>query len=133
MATDFFIEAAQQRAAELDADLAEMQAGLLRAKSDGDDHTARQLIQGVANAKAEKRNLEVTFNEYVASQQPQHQASSTEGEWMMKPADKMTGDDVSKIFEKSKYFTKGQWGDPEIAGRVHAGMREVERRRRSGQ
>lgn len=133
MTTDFFITAAQQRAQELAADLAEMEAGLLRARAEGDEHNARQLIQSVANAKAERRNLEVTYNEYIASQQPAHQAPSSEGEWLMKPAEKMTGEDVSKIFEKSKYVTRQTWNEPEVASRVNAGWAEVQRRRKAGQ
>ena len=133
MATDFFITAAQQRAQELAADLAEMEAGLLRARAEGDEHNARQLIQGVANAKAERRNLQATYDEYVASQHPEHKAPSTEGEWMMKPPEKMTGEDVSKIFERSKYITRQTWNDPDVAARVNAGWAEVQRRRNAGQ
>jgi hypothetical protein len=133
MANDFYTEVARQRALELDADMAEINAGLARAKAEGDDHSARQLIQGLANARAERRNLEIEYQQYVASQQPRQPAPATDGEWMMRPADKMTGEDVDRIFAKSKFYTPGMWSERETADRVNAGLAEVERRRRMGQ
>jgi hypothetical protein len=128
MADDFFISAAQKRAQEIDCDVAEMQAGLARCRADGDTHTATQLIQGLANAKAERRNLESTYAEYTASQRPQ-QAPGTEAEFMARAPERMTGEDLDRVFSKSKYYTKGQWADPEIAARVNAGCAEVQRRK----
>jgi hypothetical protein len=133
MADDFFISAAQKRASEIDADLLEMQGGLARAKADNDTHTATQLIQGLANAKAERRNLEATYNEYVASQQPRQQAPGTEAEFMARAPERMTGEDLDRVFSKSKYYSKGQWADPEIAARVNAGWAEVQRRKARGE
>jgi hypothetical protein len=52
---------------------------------------------------------------------------------MMKPPEKMTGEDVSKIFERSKYITRQTWNDPDVAARVNAGWAEVQRRRKAGQ
>ena len=133
MARDFFVDAAQQRAAEIDADIAEINAGLARARANGDDYQARQLIQGLANSRAERRNLEVEYNSYVASHQPRQAAPSTEGEWLAKAPDKMDVDDIVKIFEKSKYVDRSTWSDPEVIARVHAGAQEVQRRKRNGQ
>jgi hypothetical protein len=129
---DFFEEAAHARAAEIAADVAEIDAGLMRARASGDDHTARELIQARANANAAKRNLETEYAAYCASQNPRREAPSTEGEWLSKPAEKMTGEDVSKIFERSKYVTRETWNDPEVQARVNAGWAEVQRRRRQG-
>ena len=44
----------------------------------------------------------------------------------------MTGEDVDRIFSKSKYYDPNQWNDPEVSSRINAGVREVERRRRAG-
>lgn len=130
--TDFFVEVAQQRAQELTADLAEMEAALLRARSEGDEHSARQLIQGIANGRAERRNLEVTYNEYVVSQAPRHEVTS-DAEFLARAPERMTGEDIDRIFSKSKYYTKNQWADPDVAARVQAGMSEVQRRRSRGE
>jgi hypothetical protein len=45
----------------------------------------------------------------------------------------MTGEDIDRIFSKSKYYTKNQWADPDVAARVQAGMSEVQRRRSRGE
>lgn len=129
---DFFLQAAQQRAAEIDADVAELNSGLARARLDGDDYSARQLVQSLANAKAERRNLEATYNEYVQSQQPRQEAPTSDAEFMARAPERMTGEDLDRVMSKSKYYSKDMWSDPEVAARVNAGVLEVQRRRKAG-
>jgi hypothetical protein len=133
MTDDFFISAAQRRANELAADLAEIDASLARARADGNSYAASEMIQNRANILAERRNLEASYNEYVRAQQPQQQVPTTEGEFMARAPERMTGEDVDRIFRKSKYARDINWSDPSVASRVQQGLAEVQRRKARGE
>jgi hypothetical protein len=128
MAQDFFIEAAQAQAAEIDADIAEIDAGLARCRADGDDHSARRLIQGRAEANAKRRNLVAEYNAYVAANTPRQPEPLTEGEYLAMPADKMLQrpDAIAKLYATSRYYDPN---DAESNRRYQAGLVEVQRRK----
>lgn len=131
MAKDFYLEAAQEQFNELAADRADIDAGLLRCNANGDSHSAKELIQTRATINRQMRDLQAEYDAHVASQQPQQGPPMNDQEFMARSPERMTGEDVDRIFSKSRYYSKDQWSDPEVARRVQAGMREVEARRKA--
>ena len=137
--TDYYLEQLKHRVAEIDADLQQVNAGLAKAKVEGNDYAARELIQSYADIVAQRRNLEVAANEYARSIQPQEVQPLTDAEFMAMSPERMAQlasqgntEAIDRIFSKSIHYTKDQWSDPEVQRRVRAGVNEVARRRSEG-
>ena len=127
---DYYLERMAKQIEEVDADLLEIQAGLARAKAEGNDYSVDSLLKGYATARATRRDLEAAANEYHAALNRPAAPPMTDAEFMaMSPERMMQNPEcLNKIFEKSKHYTKEMWSDPEVQRRVQAGLAEVQRR-----
>ena len=126
--SDYYIDLAKQRAQQIEADKAELLAGLARAKSNGDDHSGTEILQGLANNDQEMRNLNQLHNDYMAAKNPQQVPLSRE-EWRARPVERMTAADGLEVARNSKYGGSLDWSDPH----VQAGYQEAQRRRARGE
>jgi hypothetical protein len=109
MADDFFIRNAQERYAELQADLAQVEAGLMRAKTEGNDYSARELISGRAGIQAEMRALNDSYQEHIRqSQQVPERESIMDSKRL--PSN---GDDALEIVNYGKRPSDRTWISPE--------------------
>jgi hypothetical protein len=126
MATDdFYISAAQQRAAQIDAERAAALADLQAHRASGDRDSASEAVQRIANLDAERSNLEGLYQRYVASQQPYTPPPMTDAEsW-----NHMNWDDVVELTRTSKYAKHIDSRDPMMV----AGWHEVQRRKARGE
>ena len=97
----------------------------MQARADGNDVYAQELIQGLANVRAQRRALDAEVADYIRAANPPAPEPETDQEWRNKPAHKMNYDDVVRMAGKSKY------GIDENAFR--AGIEEVRRRRARGE
>jgi hypothetical protein len=131
MAEDYIAKGVRDNIADCDADIAQISANIARAQADGDEYAMKEQIEGYAAAQSRRRDLMAAYNEHMQRQTPQA-AASTEAEFLARSPERMNGEDVDRIFSKSKYYSKGQWQDPEINARVMAGVREVQARKREG-
>jgi hypothetical protein len=126
MAVDqFLVEQFSARVTEIDADLAEMNAGLARAKANGDEHGARQLMQSYVNAKAERRNLEIEANEYIQANTPRAPQPKRELTWQelkAKPTELLDEDDAIRIcgVTREQYYEGKRQAAAELASRKAA-------------
>jgi hypothetical protein len=126
MAVDeFLVEQFRARVTELDADLAEMNAQLARAKANGDELGARSLIQGYANASAERANLEVVANKYIwenTPRAPQPKRELTWAELKAKPTELLDEDDAIRIcgVTREQYYEGKKQAAAELASRKAA-------------
>jgi len=128
---DYFLERMAKQIEETDATLLEIQAGLARAKAQGNDYEVDELLKGYAAAKSQRRDLEMTANEYYqAINKPT--PIVTEGERRERSPERMDASDVDYIFSKSKYYSRDMWNNPDIAQRVQQGIAEVQRRKAEG-
>lgn len=124
MAVDnYILQQISERVGELDADLAEINAGLARARSNGDDYKVKELIQGYANAKAERRNLEVESEAYIRDNTPQ---PVNRDAWRSKQLDQMTPNDAFEMINATSKYGKVT---PE---EYRQGYAEVQRRKAAG-
>jgi hypothetical protein len=126
---DFYVDAAQQRAAQIDAERSAAIADLQAFKAGGDRDSASECVQRIANLDAERSNLEGLYQRYVASQQPYTPPPSNEAERMAKSWEKMDGNDVLELTRTSKYAKNIDWNDPYM----RAGYAEAMRRKARGE
>jgi hypothetical protein len=125
---DAFLKAARSRAAEIDADLAQIEAGLVRANSDGDEYAMREMISGRATLRAERRALEFDYNERVAQATQPQRKPYTNKELLDMPYDRNLQDrethiaTINYMTGQSKYFNpEKDWADPEVRRRIAEG------------
>ena len=126
---DYYLERTTKQIEEADATLLEIQAGLARAKAEGNDFAVDELLKGYAAARSQKRDLEMAANEHYQSLN-RAAVPMTDAEFMaMSPKRMLQNPEcLNKIFEKSKHYSKDMWSDPEVQRRVQAGLAEVQRR-----
>ena len=128
MSNDYYLDIAKQRVGQLEADKAELLAGLARAKVDGNDYSATEILQGLANNDQEMRNLNQLHSDYMATRNPQQVPLSRE-EWKAKPIERMNHEDALEVARGSKYAGNLDFNDPY----VRAGLAEAAKRRARGE
>ncbi|WP_316200804.1 MULTISPECIES: hypothetical protein [unclassified Bradyrhizobium] len=135
MAEDFFIRAARKRALELDADIREIETGMMRARADDDELRAAELFDGLTAARDARVRLDREVDHYVRQNTPPQQQPMTDAEFMAMSPERMQQhpEALNRIFSKSKYYDKQMWSDPDVVRRVSDGVAEVERRRARGE
>jgi hypothetical protein len=127
--SDFYLDAARQQLAQLDAEKAAALADLAAHRANGDRESAACCVQTLANLEAQRQNLTALANQYVASQHPPAQPELSAEERAARPWDRMTPDDGLQIAKTSKYGKNIDWNDPY----VRAGYVEAQRRRARGE
>jgi hypothetical protein len=134
MADDFKARAAEQRLKVLSAAKSQVAANIALYESNGDLDSAADELQAYANLETEENNLVSSYQRHVARNAPRDPGPISDTEFMAMSPERMLQhpETVDRIFSKSKYYSKDQWGDPEVAGRVRAGMAAVEQRKREG-
>lgn len=98
-------------------------------KANGDEFGADETIDRLNALEAEAAAFQRNQQRY--QQQPQ-QVPLTDAEVQALSPERLSQhpEAIDRIFSKSKYYTPGQWSEPEIARRVKQGWDEVQRRRR---
>jgi hypothetical protein len=129
MSNDFYLNAAQQRAAELEMELSAAKTDLLTYRHNSDLQAAGEAVQRIANLTAEQSNLRGLVEGYVQSQQPRQPEQRTQEELEHLPWHKMTADDGLQLARTSKYGKSLDWSDPN----VRSGYAEAQRRRSRGE
>jgi hypothetical protein len=129
MAEDWYVQAAQARAVQLEADRATTLAGLAQCRANGDRDTASELIQSLANLDAEKANLLNLTQQYAASQQPPQAPELSAEERAARPWHRMDWNDVVDMARGSKWAKNIAPNDPNMI----AGWREAQRRKARGE
>jgi hypothetical protein len=110
---DFLFDSGSGTLAQIDAELAACQADLAAYKATGDRDAAAQTIRQISNLKSERRNLEYTWQEHVASQTPRQPPPLTDSEMQALPPDKMTlGSALEMINRTSRYAKDLSVNDP---------------------
>jgi hypothetical protein len=123
MAIDkYTVEQVTELVADIDADLAQLNASMARAKADGDDHTYRQLVKSYAEAKGSRRNLEIEYNEYVRDntpRQPKPKRELTWEEFKAKPIEEMDEADAIRMcgVTPEQYYEGKRRAAAELASR----------------
>ena len=130
--SDFKTEAARARLKVLSAAKMQLAANISRYEAEGDLDSASDEIQAYANLESEEQNLVNSYQRYQAASAPRQQEPISDSEFLAMSPERMLENPqlVDKIFSKSKYYSKDQWQDPEVASRVRAGLAEIEKRKR---
>jgi aspartyl/asparaginyl-tRNA synthetase len=128
MSQDFYLNAAQQRAAELEMELSAAKTDLLTYRHNQDIQSAGEAVQRIANLTAEQSNLRGLVEGYVASQQPRQPEQLSDEERAAKPIHRMNYDDVLEMARTSKYGKDLTWNAD-----MQAGYNEVRARRSRGE
>ena len=130
--SDFKTEAARARLKVLSAAKQQVSANIARYESEGDLDSASDEIQAYANLESEEQNLVNSYQRYQAASAPRQSEPISDSEFLAMSPERMLENPqlVDKIFSKSKYYSKDQWQDPEVASRVRAGLAEIEKRKR---
>jgi hypothetical protein len=133
---DAFLKAARARAAEIDNDLAQIEAGMVRANSDGDDYALREMVSGRATLRAEKRALEHDYNEHVRQRTtPQRVPTNKKLQDMdmlenCRPENRIPT--INYLVGQSKYFDPTKdWANPEVQRAIREGEAAYEDNKRS--
>lgn len=129
---DFKAQAAQQRLKVLQAARQQVAANISRYEAEGDLDSAADEIQAYANLENEERNLVNSYQRYQAQSAPRQPEPISDSEFLAMSPERMLQHPelVDKIFQKSKLYTKGMWGEPEVADGVRRGLAEIERRKK---
>ena len=122
---DYYTAIARQQWAQLDAERAQIHSALAYAKANGDDESARNAVQELADVEAKRASLVALHEQYRASQAPAQQPELTQEEKNALPWDKMNYGHVFELASASKYGV-----DPDA---FRAGIQEVARRRARGE
>jgi hypothetical protein len=129
MSQDFYLNAAQQRAAELEMELSAAKTDLLTYRHNQDLQAAGEAVQRIADLTTQQSNLQALTQGYIQSQQPRQPEQLTEEERNARPWHKMTADDGLQLAKTSKYGKSLDWSDPN----VRSGYAEAQRRRNRGE
>ena len=127
--SDFYLSAAQQRAAELEVELSAAKTDLLTYRHNQDLPGAGEAVQRIANLTAEQSNLQGLVQGYIRSQQPAQPEVLTDEERAAKPWHRMSADDGLQLAKTSKYGKNLDWSDPNVRN----GYAEAQRRRYRGE
>jgi hypothetical protein len=128
MSQDFYLNAAQQRAAELEMELSAAKTDLLTMRHNQDLQGAGEAVSRIAQLTAEQTNLRSLVEGYVQSQQPRRQPELSDEERAAKPWNRMDYSDVLEMTKQSKYFKNDGWNAD-----MQRGFEEVARRRARGE
>jgi hypothetical protein len=128
MSQDFYLNAAQQRAAELEMELSAAKTDLLTMRHNQDLQGAGEAVSRIAQLTAEQTNLRSLVEGYVQSQQPPRQPELSDEERAAKPWNRMDYSDVLEMTKQSKYFKNDGWNAD-----MQRGFEEVARRRARGE
>lgn len=126
MSQDFYLSAAQQRAAELEMELSAAKTDLLTYRHNQDLQAAGEAVQRIADLTTQQSNLQALCQGYIQSQQPRQPEVLTDEERAAKPWHKMDYSDALALAQTSKYGKSLDWNDPNM----RAGYVEAQRRRR---
>jgi hypothetical protein len=124
MPDDFYLDAAKQQLAMLDAERAATLADLATHRVNQDRESAAGCVQQLANIDAQRQNLRALADQYVASQQPPPPASPEET--AAKPIDRMS---YGEVYDWVKKGSKVGIDDDAFK----RGIEEVARRRARGE
>ncbi len=129
---DFKLQAAQQRLKVLAAAKQQVAANISRYEAENDLDSASDEIQAYSNLEFEEQNLIGSFQRYQAASAPRQSEPISDSEFMAMSPERMLEHPelVDRIFQKSKLYTKGMWGEPEVADGVRRGLAEIEKRKR---
>jgi hypothetical protein len=134
--SDFFMDVANKQVANIDAEVARVDAELMKCRVNNDPYEALDLIQQRANLRDSRRALLQEQSDYVA-QFNRRAPELTDSEFLALSPERMLQhpEAVEKIFQKSKYYDRADGYDPnsEFSKRFSAGIEEVKRRRARGQ
>lgn len=132
MADDFKLQAAQQRLKVLQAAKQQVAANISRYEAEGDLDSASDEIQAFSNLESEEQNLVNSYQRYQAASAPRQPEPISNSEFLAMSPERMLQHPelVDRVFSKSKYYTPGMWGEPEVRQRVNAGLAEIEKRKR---
>jgi len=122
---DFYVEAAKQRLETLEAAKMRAMADLAEQKACNDTYGAAETVQTIATLEDQRQSLLRLHQQHVQSMNPPPPPPETDQEWLSKPPEKMTYNDVAKIAGRSRH------GFDDAAFR--AGIQEVARRRARGE
>jgi hypothetical protein len=129
MSQDFYLNAAQQRAAELEMELSAAKTDLLTYRHNQDLQGAGEAVQRIADLTNQQNSLQALCQGYIQSQQPRQAEQLTDEERNARPWHKMTADDGLQLAKTSKYGRSLDWNDPH----VRAGYVEAQNRRHRGE
>jgi hypothetical protein len=131
---DNYMRAARARAAEIDSELAQIDAGMARANSDDDQYALREMIGGRSVLRSERLALERDYNEYVKARTTPP-TPLTDEERRTMSWDKCLQDQQGTLdfmLSKSKYWSGPQdWNNPDVVKRVNEGFTVLRDRQRS--
>jgi hypothetical protein len=132
MSDDFYDQAARRQYATLQAARSQVVANLEGYRAGGDDWSASQEIQTLATLDSQMADLQRLHSKYQASRNPAPVPEMTEAEWQAASPEAMARNPamVERLFERSKYYKRGDMEDPEARSRFFAGIEEVNRRKR---
>ena len=132
MAEDFKAKAVEARLKILTAAKAQVSANYSRYEAEGDLDSAADEAQAYANLETEEQNLVNSYQRQVAQSMPRQPVQVSDSEFLAMSPERMLQHPelVDRIFQKSKLYTKGMWGEPEVADGVRRGLAESERRKR---
>ncbi len=131
--SDFYEDAAKKRYAILEAAKARCIANLEEHRAIGNDMDAQEEIQTLATLNDQMASLQRLHQQYHEARNPvRHEMTEKEWEAMSPEQMRHHPEAIDQIFAKSKYYTKDQWSDPEVARRVRAGLQQVELLKKEG-
>jgi hypothetical protein len=107
MSQDFYLNAAQQRAAELEMEISAAKTDLLTYRHNQDLPGAGEAVQRIANLTAEQSNLQGLVQGYIQSQQPAHRPYASEESRAARRPEEMDQQDLADIMNTSRYSGKG--------------------------
>jgi hypothetical protein len=133
---DNYMRAARGRVAEIDNDLATLEAGLQRANSDGDEYAMREMIGSRATLRSERQALERDYNEHVKrATTPQRVPTNKKLQDMdmlenCAPENRIPT--INYLVGQSKYFDiQKDWANPEVQRAIREGEAAYEDNKRS--
>ena len=129
MSQDFYLNAAQQRAAELEMEISAAKTDLLTMRHNQDLQGAGEAVSRIAQLTAEQSNLRGLVEGYVQSQQPPRQPETSPEERAARPWNRMDWGDVVEVTRGSKWAKDIRPDDPNMI----AGWHEARARRGRGE
>jgi hypothetical protein len=126
---DFYLQAGQQRLLQIEAERSAALADLSAHRMNGDQDSAAQSVQQLANLDTELRNLNDLYVRYQQSQNPPAPPEPSPEERAARPTSRMDWSDVVDMTRQSKYAKNIAPNDPNLI----AGYNEAMRRRQRGE
>jgi hypothetical protein len=126
---DFYLQVAQQRALQIEAEKQATLADLAAFSASGDAESAAKSVQALANLESERTNLLNLHQQYIASQNPPEAPPQTHEEWQAKPVERMTAEEGLEVMRQSRDGKDLDRNNPD----VRRGFIEAKNRRASGE